>query len=436
MVALTDVRAGEGIAVSYNSPHFHQYTAATSLPPLPQLDPLAARVTGLARYANPAPRHLGPALLIGAVVAAGSAVLWAPGWAAPGWAAPGVLAAVVVWVVSSLLGAAGAERAALAAQRRRIRAAVLDPLDRVELAPGEQSLATLLDPRQALLPLQGRRAEKTALLGWCRDAAAGPVRILSGPSGVGKTRLAVEAAAELTAQGWAAGRCAPGRTGQVFDPVVACAEPTLIVVDDADTEPGVPGLIQHATTHNSARPAHRVKVLLVVRDGDAYQHWLTHHPDNHVRRRWPHTALTATGAAGDRRRWFVQAARAAATALGLDPPAVSDIDARPVGIDGEPMVVTEARAVLAARAGSRARIDALRTAGIDAIATELVALERRRWEHDALRNPNPQWNLPADLNAEHRATAVLALVLHAPTTPDDAAAVLRGLPALADRPRV
>jgi hypothetical protein len=58
LVTFTNVHAGEGIAVNVSSARVYQHTTTTNLLPLPQLDPQAARVTGLTRYLNPQLRCL------------------------------------------------------------------------------------------------------------------------------------------------------------------------------------------------------------------------------------------------------------------------------------------------------------------------------------------------------------------------------------------
>jgi len=102
-----------------------------------------------------------------------------------------------------------------------------------------------------------------------------------------------------------------------------------------------------------------------------------------------------------------------------------------VGAEGDPMIVTQVRAVLAALAGTPDRADAIRTAGIDRVATELIEHERQRWDRAA---GDPRWSLPEGFTVEDREEALLALVLLAPTTFDAAVEVLRRLPLFRDKP--
>lgn len=261
---------------------------------------------------------------------------------------------------------------------------------------------------------------------WCLDSAASTVRVLAGPSGVGKSRLAVEVAGKLPDE-WVSGRCAGGRVADLLPAVLACEEPTLVVVDDADTEPGVVTLIEQLGGQVNGG---QVKVLLLVRDAAVFEHWVHQQLPDGQRGHLPTTTLAVVGEAGDRRRWFVEATRAYATALRVTPPPVSDVDARPVGTDGEAMVVTQARAALAALAGTRDRADALRTAGIDRVATELIEHERQRWNRTA---EDSRWGLPETFTVEARLEALLALVLLAPATPAEATGVLRRLPRFRDQ---
>lgn len=78
-----------------------------------------------------------------------------------------------------------------------------------ELHPGQpHSLAHLLKWNGRISPLHGRDGELAQLRAWLADPHAGPVQVISGPGGAGKTRLAAEFARELceTAppepQGW------------------------------------------------------------------------------------------------------------------------------------------------------------------------------------------------------------------------------------------
>jgi len=362
-----------------------------------------------------------PAVVVGVVVGLlTNIVTTTPTWPV----VVGLIAAVVVWVGLTVWQAAREEKERLGALRAA-RDELLEPLQ-----PGLQgthTIRTLLAAERALAPFVARSTETTNLLGWCLDPAAPAVEVLAGPSGVGKSRLAVEVARRLP-EGWVAGRCASGKAAPLLAAVLAGREPTLVVVDDADTQPGVASLVEQVGTRVERG---EVKVLLVVREADIFETWLNQQlPDAHRVQR-PTMTLAVVGGPGDRRRWFVEAARAYAAALGVPPPPVSDVDTRPVGAEGDPMILTQARAVLAALAGTRERADALRTASIDRIATGLVEHERQRWERAA---DDPQWDLQTGVTATDREEALLGLVLLGPSTAADAVRVLQRLPRLRDQP--
>jgi hypothetical protein len=78
-----------------------------------------------------------------------------------------------------------------------------------------------------------------------------------------------------------------------------------------------------------------------VREAAPFETWLTL-PDVH-RGQLVTMTLEVIEESGDRRRWFAEAARAYAAALGLPPPPLSDTDTRSLGADGDPMIVTQAR---------------------------------------------------------------------------------------------
>ena len=73
--------------------------------------------------------------------------------------------------------------------------------------PAQPDVFRLLSWRTRLVRrLIGRDAERAELLGWARQASNQPaVRLLTGPGGSGKSRLAAEVADALRAEGWTAG---------------------------------------------------------------------------------------------------------------------------------------------------------------------------------------------------------------------------------------
>src|SRR5664279_3356100 len=335
-----------------------------------------------------------------------------------------LLAGVAVLVAITVRGFRQTQRSEASALRGA-RDGLLSSLTPQPLEPGQHSMATLLSPEQGVAPLEARRSTVKELTGWCTDEPKSPVRVVEGASGVGKSRLTVEVPRGLP-DTWAAGRWVTGSAEDLIAAVLACRERTLLVVDDADTEPAakVASLVQLVAQRDHQG---MIKVLLVARDRDSLQRAVHRELPAGQQANWPATTLSPFGRAGDRRRWFVRAARAYAAAQRLPPPPVSDTDQHPVGADGEPMVVTQARALLASRATSTGNLNVVRSAGIGAVADQIVDAEQRRWTHIA---DDTRWGIPTTVTAEAQQQAVCALVLLRPETEKDAAAVLRRLPRL------
>ena len=347
---------------------------------------------------------------------------------------------VTAFVISAVAGVVLAGRQAAITSReskselRRRRAEVLTPVPAPAAWEGRPELSALLAAQSRISPFSGRSKQVKELLAWCDDPDGKRVHLVTGVSGVGKTRLAIEAAVQLPPE-WAAGFAVRDRVGQLVAAVVACKEPTLVIVDDANTVPDVAELLDHVQRHEGEP---RIRVLLVVRDAAAFTAWLARHDPAHVIQAWDGQAITSVepvGGEGDRKQWFAAALAAYAAALRLGPVQLTRTDLGAVGVAGEPMLVTCVRAALAAVDGaSRAAINAVRQAGTDALAERLVEHEMRRWSDSAA---DPHWGVQAPgVTDEGRADAVLALVMSGATTPESGIAVLRRIPRrLSDQPQ-
>jgi tetratricopeptide (TPR) repeat protein len=78
-----------------------------------------------------------------------------------------------------------------------------------ELPDDPEAVFALLSWRARLAPLAGRGNDKDRLLHWARRGRNARIRLLTGPGGVGKSRLAAEVAEALRAEGWTAGFIRP-----------------------------------------------------------------------------------------------------------------------------------------------------------------------------------------------------------------------------------
>ncbi len=160
---------------------------------------------------------------------------------------------VVVSDVSTRLAAA--VRAARTAVRRGPLLAATDapPLDDI------RHPAALLDPARAVVPFLGRTQELDELHAWADGAAPISLRLVIGPAGFGKTRLAQEFGSHLTESGWTVVPVPRGREAATIR-----ARPqgdVLFVVDNAATRLGLGAMLDAL-----ARPAPgRTRVLLLAR---------------------------------------------------------------------------------------------------------------------------------------------------------------------------
>ncbi|MEV4534426.1 tetratricopeptide repeat protein [Asanoa sp. NPDC049518] len=335
----------------------------------------------------------------------------------PSWALVfGLVVAAGCWTVWEMRLRQRDHRAAAVEARAR----VLAPLDRVEAAEGD--VFGLLVAARRALPLQGRRGELDELLAWCEGDSPVSVLVVSGPAGVGKTRLGLELADELAPR-WFTGSLVPGPAEQTLPAIVACGDPALILVDDADTRVDLPAFLSTLSGHRGAPP---VRVLLIARDGAGLLAGLRPLVPDTTRSltRGPILELGAYGGPGDRERWYVQAVgRFARDLKVLAPPAT--LLAGRVGDDHETMLMIMARALLTALAADAGSV---RRLPVDDVIGELFTHEEAWWESAATPST---WGV-SSLTSLTRQRCILALALRGAADEDAAVRVLRRIPDLSD----
>ena len=124
-----------------------------------------------------------------------------------------------------------------------------------------QSPAGLLDPGRQVVDFLGRPEELEALVAWCEDDDASPLRLVTGPGGVGKTRLAVEVSRQLAAVGWRCERVGDGQEARAVEALRAATRSrTLLVVDYAEARSGLSELLSALASDSSG-----IRVLLLAR---------------------------------------------------------------------------------------------------------------------------------------------------------------------------
>ncbi len=337
-------------------------------------------------------------------------------------------------------GVAGLSAAAwadAARQRREATAAavcergqVLDPVAS-ESAQDLSVLGLLLPTRESAAPFRGRAADLAWLQAWRDNPDGHPVALVTGPGGVGKTRLVTQFALTRPPP-WAAGWLHPGRGASALAAVRACGDLALILVDDADASPDAVALLGDLAGQPRGDP---VRVVLIARTADALAQVASQLPEQ---ARWiiapenlPVRTIGPFGSIDDHARWFGEAVRAYASARRTPPPDVPAVTAAgSTGRTGELVLTVQAQALLAVLETERRRPQNLDVQALpfDQVAEALFAHEQRRWQQVAQQ---PGWGLAA-LTAPAQQRAIAALMLAGAAGEPEAVIALRAVPDLAD----
>jgi tetratricopeptide (TPR) repeat protein len=305
-----------------------------------------------------------------------------------------------------------------------------DVLDRLvtEVTRAGNDVLGLLVPTRCATPFRGRTREQDSLAAWC-DSADPPVMIVSGPAGVGKTRLAMQVALRLPST-WAAGWLHPGAGAVAISAVRACGDPAVILVGDADGRADiVPLLDDLAERHDDLR----VRVVLIARSAGGLKAWLATRLDE--RHRWVadraiELPLGPHGGEEDRQRWFAEAVTEFAKILHERRPDLAGCSPAS-GVDiSQPILMLQAQALLAVLGhAARGGKEDPRSLTASQICAALMEHEQRRWRDNAAL---ADWGsgAPPAQRLQERCVAALALLGAADVA--EATAVLRRIPELRD----
>lgn len=146
-----------------------------------------------------------------------------------------------------------------------------------EPAAAAASPAALLHAEQEVFPFRPR-PELPDLASWARLSDGPPLRLVIGPSGVGKTRLALRLCAEFRGAGHPAVMLPASATPAALTRLSATTVPFLVVIDDAETRPDIAAAAVRAVA-GAGTPA---RVLLLARSRGDWLERLRDDPDDRI----------------------------------------------------------------------------------------------------------------------------------------------------------
>ena len=271
----------------------------------------------------------------------------------------------------------------------------------------------LVADRQAIGRPWGRSRDLANLQAWVQSPNSPTVGILTGPAGVGKTRLTIQLATSLKGS-WVTGRLRPRAVGAIRA-IIACSEPALVVIEANGWQPEIAAILDELAELDTAN-SYPVKLLLVSRHRD----WLTYLRSK-VR---ADTAglidaakllpLDQVGGPEDLLRWYGEARVTFADLLGQPAPPKTG-HGPPTGTTFGDLLSLAYASVVTSNTGA-----ALSTAG--EVADVLAEQERRQW-------PEPDVAITDEL----RMRIVAALILHGGADDaEQAATVIARIPELSD----
>jgi tetratricopeptide (TPR) repeat protein len=238
--------------------------------------------------------------------------------------------------------------------------------------------SALLHAERAVVGFHGRDVEIADLTAWANDPALVEVRVIVGPAGEGKTRLAHALCTELTGAEWTAGLVADSAGRDLLARVLGLDLPLLLVVDYAETRTDqLRDLIAEVVAAENRRAP--VRMLLLARSAGGWLDWLCDVGDDRMAAVLTAAHVTNLGPlVGSPKEWtaeFTHAAGAFAAALSMSPP--------PTPASADPDQSTSCAALGVHAAALAAVLDAgADEPPVDAIS-RVLAHERRYWAHTA-----------------------------------------------------
>ncbi|MFB9465084.1 tetratricopeptide repeat protein [Streptomyces cinereospinus] len=150
-----------------------------------------------------------------------------------------------------------------------------------EELPPEPVPSMLLRAEYGVVPFHGRETEQEEFHAWCAGPAGSAVRLVTGPGGQGKTRLALHLCRQAAERGWLAGfvdeSCAPDDLAVL----ARCTAPMLLVLDYAEAR-AEQLLVLAAECVRRDADAGPLRLLLLSRAGGEWQRPLAEYADDRV----------------------------------------------------------------------------------------------------------------------------------------------------------
>ncbi|MFJ5974468.1 trypsin-like peptidase domain-containing protein [Streptomyces sp. NPDC093060] len=151
--------------------------------------------------------------------------------------------------------------------------AELQPLLERESARPVNTPVSLLRPDATAVPFTGRRDVLARLSAWCEQPGRFSVRLVTGPGGQGKTRLAAELVRRLRLRNWSAGFLATGASPALLPLVTETRTPLLLVVDYAETRVEQLQTLLDLVDRHEHTDTTPLRLLLLARDEESGDWW-------------------------------------------------------------------------------------------------------------------------------------------------------------------